>query len=67
MPGEESIRIHGLREVDLIDAPPLEDLLEDLLDAMAGRILVAHVTAIEEAFLEDALAASGMRTAKPVR
>ena len=61
MPGEESSRIHGLREADLIDAPPLEDLLEDLLDAMAGRILVAHVTAIEEAFLGNALAASGMR------
>ena len=35
--------------------------MEDLLDAMAGRILVAHVSAIEEAFLGNALAASGMR------
>jgi DNA polymerase-3 subunit epsilon len=61
MPGEDSSRIHGLREADLIEALPLEDLLEELLDALAGRILVAHVSAIEEAFLGNALAASGMR------
>jgi DNA polymerase III subunit epsilon len=61
MPGEDTSRIHGLREVDLIEAPPLEDLLEELLDALAGRILVAHVAAIEQAFLEKALAASGLQ------
>jgi DNA polymerase-3 subunit epsilon len=61
MPGEETSRIHGLREADLIDAPPLEDLLEGLLDALAGRILVAHVASIEKGFLEAALAASGIR------
>src|SRR3954468_19003347 len=61
MPGEETSRIHGLREADLIEAPPLEDLLEGLLDALAGRILVAHVAAIEEGFLAAALAASGLR------
>src|SRR4051812_8865848 len=61
MPGEETSRIHGLREADLIEAPPLEDLLEGLLDALAGRILIAHVAAIEQGFLEAALAASGMR------
>lgn len=61
MPGEDTSRIHGLREVDLIEAPPLEDLMEELLDALAGRILVAHVAAIEQGFLENALAASGLR------
>lgn len=61
MPGEDTSRIHGLREVDLIEAPPLEDLMEELLDAMAGRILVAHVAAVEQGFLENALAASGLR------
>jgi DNA polymerase-3 subunit epsilon len=61
MPGEETSRIHGLREADLIEAPPLEDLLEGLLDALAGRILVAHVAAIERGFLEAALTASGLR------
>jgi DNA polymerase-3 subunit epsilon len=60
MPGEDTSRIHGLREVDLIEAPPLDELLGGLLNALAGRILVAHVAAIEQAFLEKALAASGL-------
>jgi DNA polymerase III subunit epsilon len=61
MPGEDTSRIHGLREADLIEAPPLDELLEELLDVLAGRILVAHVAAIEQAFLEKALAASGLQ------
>jgi len=61
MPGEDTSRIHGLREADLIEAPPLEDRLEGLLDALAGRILVAHVAAIEQGFLKAALAESGLR------
>jgi DNA polymerase-3 subunit epsilon len=60
MPGEDTSRIHGLREADLIEAPPLEELLEEMLDALAGRILVAHVAAIEHGFLEAALAESGL-------
>jgi DNA polymerase-3 subunit epsilon len=61
MPGEDTSRIHGLREVDLIDAPPFEDLLDGLLEVIEGKILVAHVAAIEQGFLEAALADSGMR------
>jgi DNA polymerase-3 subunit epsilon len=61
MPGEDTSRIHGLREADLIEAPPLKELLDGLLEAMTGRILVAHVAAIEQGFLETALASSGLR------
>jgi DNA polymerase-3 subunit epsilon len=61
MPGEDTSRIHGLREVDLMEAPPLEDLLDALLEAIAGKILVAHVATIEVGFLTKALAASGLR------
>jgi DNA polymerase-3 subunit epsilon len=60
MPGEDTSRIHGLREADLIDAPRLADLLEGLLKSLAGKILVAHVAVIEKGFLEAALAASGL-------
>lgn len=61
MPGEETSRIHGLREVDLIDAPPLEEVLDGLLEAIAEKILVAHVAAVERGFLTEALAGSGRR------
>jgi DNA polymerase-3 subunit epsilon len=61
MPDWDTIRIHGLREVDLEDAPPLPDLLGELLGALTGRVLVAHVAAIERAFLEVALEPHGLQ------
>jgi DNA polymerase III subunit epsilon len=60
MPDWDTIRIHGLREVDLEDAPPLAELLGELLGALTGRVLVAHVAAIERAFLEAALEPHGL-------
>jgi DNA polymerase III subunit epsilon len=66
MPGEDSIRIHGLRERDLAGAPPLGEVLDELLEAIAGRPLVAHVAAIEEGFLRAALATRGIRLRNPI-
>jgi len=66
MPPPETIRIHGLRPADLEDAPPLDAVLDELLGAMAGRILVAHVAAIEREFLGRALRARGERLSSPV-
>jgi DNA polymerase-3 subunit epsilon len=57
----DTIRIHGLREVDLEGAPPLPDLLRELLGALTGRVLVAHVAAIERTFLEAALEPHGLQ------
>ena len=51
MPDWDTIRIHGLREVDLEEAPPLDDLLDRLLEALTGRPIVAHVAAVERSFL----------------
>jgi DNA polymerase-3 subunit epsilon len=65
MPAPDTIRIHGLREADLIDAPPLEDVLDSLLAALAGRALVAHVAAIERGFLSSALASRGLKLSNP--
>jgi DNA polymerase III subunit epsilon len=66
MPNEETIRIHGLREADLADAPPLEELLDGLLEALSGRALVAHVASIEAGFLSTALEARGLALRNPV-
>ena len=62
----ESIRIHGLRELDLADAPPLEEAADALLEALAGRVLVAHAAWVERAFLRRALRGRGARLRGPV-
>ena len=55
MPGADTIRIHGLRSEDLAGAPPLSEVIDELLDALTGRALVAHVATLEERFLRGAL------------
>lgn len=65
MPTAETIRIHGLREADLIHAPPLEDLLDRLLAALAGRAYVAHVASVERGFLGAALSSRGLELTAP--
>ena len=61
----ESIRIHGLRELDLAGAPALEDAVDALLEAMAARVLVAHAAWVERAFLRRALRSRGTRLRRP--
>jgi DNA polymerase-3 subunit epsilon len=65
VPGD-AVRVHGLRTLDLSDAPPLEDAVDDLLRAMAGRVLVAHAARIERAFLGPALRRRGVRLRGPI-
>lgn len=55
-----SIRIHGLRDADLAGAPPLEEALEPLAEAMSGRALVAHAAEVERSFLRPALRRVGV-------
>jgi DNA polymerase III subunit epsilon len=62
----ESVRIHGLREADLADAPPMAAVLGDLLDALAGRTLVAHAAWVEQGFLRSALGRAGVELRGPV-
>jgi DNA polymerase-3 subunit epsilon len=66
MPDGESIRIHGLRRSDLVDAPPLSAVLDELLDALTGKVLVAHVAGIERGFLAAALRLHGVQLVNPV-
>jgi DNA polymerase-3 subunit epsilon len=50
-PAPVGIRIHGLRDADLRDQPPLEQQLDLITSALSGRILVAHAAWIERGFL----------------
>jgi DNA polymerase III subunit epsilon len=66
MPDAETIRIHGLRGSDLVDAPALSHVLDELLEAVTGKALVAHVAQVERAFLDTALQGHGLRLLNPV-
>jgi DNA polymerase-3 subunit epsilon len=66
MPSGETIRIHGLRPADLAEAPALPEVLDQILEALTGRHLVAHAAWIERGFLGAALRPMGLRVARPV-
>jgi DNA polymerase III subunit epsilon len=66
MPDGETIRIHGLRSSDLVDAPPLPAVLERMLEVLTGTVLVAHVAEIERGFLRAAFERHGLRLVNPV-
>ena len=51
MPPAETIVIHGIRPADLREAAAPADVAPAVLAALEGREVVAHVAAIEEAFL----------------
>ncbi|CAH6830922.1 DNA polymerase III epsilon subunit [Vibrio chagasii] len=52
---EESVVIHGITHNDIIDAPDLDEVLDEVLQAMAGHIPVVHYRRIERDFLNNAL------------
>ncbi len=63
---EESTLVHGIRTVDLADAPPLDVAIQPLIAAMTGRVMVAHVAWVERSFLSRALERQGARLREPV-
>ncbi|WDP89936.1 MAG: 3'-5' exonuclease [Desulfobacter sp.] len=46
--------IHGITHSHLKNAPEFDNILEDLLNAMAGHIILAHYNTIERGFLDRA-------------
>lgn len=52
---EDSVVIHGITHSDVHDAPDLTKIFEDLLEVLAGKIVVAHCLEIERNFLHSAL------------
>lgn len=65
-PREDTVVVHGIRPLDLVDAPPLPEAILPLLAAMTGRVLVVHAAEVERAFLGPALRAAGVRLHEPV-
>lgn len=49
-----SATIHGLTDADVASAPTLDDVLPDLVDALSGRVLVAHHAPLDIGFLRAA-------------
>jgi DNA polymerase-3 subunit epsilon len=56
-----AVLVHKLRVPDLAQAPPLEEAMELLFGALAGRIPVCHTAAIERSFLERPFARRRVR------
>ena len=55
MPSPTSIRIHGIRAVDLADASPIEAVMPEFADLLRDRVVVAHAAWVENAFLKERL------------
>ncbi|WP_105901989.1 3'-5' exonuclease [Vibrio gangliei] len=52
---EDSVIIHGITHSDLSDAPDLKRILDEVLEALAGKIVVVHYQYIERQFFSRAL------------
>jgi DNA polymerase III subunit epsilon len=61
-----SLTVHNLRQADLAAAPRLDDVLDQLIDLLAHRVLVAHAAWFEHAFLNRALHRRGRSLGRAV-
>jgi DNA polymerase III subunit epsilon len=59
-----AVTIHGLTHDDLEAGRPRAEVLAELREALSGRVLLAHYTRFDRAFLDSAFRAVGER---PVR
>lgn len=66
LPSSQSIRIHGLRRIDLATAAPLESAIPDFSAQIGGRVLIAHAAWIERSFLRRHLRGAGLTFSKPM-
>ncbi|MCO7188483.1 MULTISPECIES: 3'-5' exonuclease [unclassified Pseudoalteromonas] len=51
----ESVVVHQITHSQVSDAPDLEDILEELLACLAGRVIVVHYRHIERLFFNQTL------------
>ncbi len=64
MPSASSIRIHGIRAVDLESASSIEAVLPEFAEHLRGRVVVAHAAWVENAFLKGHLEAVNLDLSK---
>jgi DNA polymerase III subunit epsilon len=50
-PKHAAVLVHKLRNADLLHAPELDDAIDRLLEALAGRVPVFHTSMVERTFL----------------
>ena len=50
----ESVTIHEITDTELAGAPPLSAILDQVLNALIGKVVVVHCLAIERQFLLEA-------------
>ncbi len=55
IPSPSSILIHGIRAVDLENAPSLARVLPEFAERLRGRVVIAHAAWVESAFLQEHL------------
>jgi hypothetical protein len=65
-PKHASVLVHKLRSVDLREAPPLDDAIDQLLQTMSGRVPVFHTAMVERAFLGKELRRRRLRLPEDV-
>jgi len=65
-PSVESIRIHHITPEELRHAPPPAEVLAELLQRIAGRVLVVHVAQVDVRFINAALKPFGGRLRRPI-
>lgn len=52
---EESVIIHGITHSDILDAPDLSEIYDQVLQQMSGKVMVVHYQRIEREFFDRAL------------
>lgn len=52
---EESVIIHGITHSDILDAPDLIEIYDQVLEQMAGKVMAVHYQRIEREFFDQAL------------
>ena len=66
LPSIPSIRIHGLRRIDLDCVAPINSVIPELVAQVRGRVLIAHAAWIEYAFLKGHLRGAGLSFSKKI-